>query len=82
MSVSSPVLIVLVGSGFHPLLGQSERTPVPHSETGAKSMAAEPPGGGTDLWADWLPTRPSSEMGMSEHVPRQGSLGEDPTVPL
>lgn len=56
-----------------PLVGQAERTPVPHSETGGQSCGSWSPRSGSNLWADWLATRPSSEMGMNGRVPRVGS---------
>lgn len=59
MSVSSSPSVLI---DLSPLVGQAERTPVPHSETGAKAVPAGAPGGGSNLWVDWLVTRPSSEM--------------------
>ena len=77
-SSPSPVLVDL-----SPLVGQAERTPVPHSETGAKAVAAGTPGVEAN-WADWLATRSRSERGVSGRVPRVGSYwgGGGPLYPL
>lgn len=57
--VSRPFSVLTdLGPSFHPPLGQSERTPVPHSETGAKAVATAPPPRGAEATCGqtgWLP---------------------------